>query len=358
MNELIAFATNEYAFLKGETMRKCFPVLLAILLAGLTAAQTVTIQEAREDLNGDGIPDHLGEILTIEGIATCEGTLFSETGLSFYVQDETAGINVYAYESASPGQISAGERWRITGEIKQYNGLVEISPSDPSDFQYLDNPGVPDPLQLALNQGVTESVEGLFLALGSSSQGQWVTVANDPESAGGGYNFSVWNGQTAVAVRVNESTGIIMSGITAGTRLFLKGIGGQYDSEPPYDSGYQLLPRYQSDLQVYQPSISDGFHLELLTENPFAPSMGETLNIEYGGPSDMSFTVTVFDRSGRTVRVLADSRPAGDVAQWNGRDDSGEMLPIGPYIVLLEGVDSEGKRYTTTETAVIAAPLN
>ena len=103
--------------------------------------------------------------------------------INLYVQDETAGINVYAYDSASPGPIQAGERWRITGEIMQYNGLVEISPDSPSDFTYIDNPGVPDPLQLGLNQGVTEGVEGLLLALGNSSQGQWVTVANSPESS-------------------------------------------------------------------------------------------------------------------------------------------------------------------------------
>jgi hypothetical protein len=240
----------------------------------------------------------------------------------------------------------------------QYNGLVEISPSSSSDFVYIDTPGVPEPLLLGLNQGVSEGVEGLLLALGNSTAGQWVTVANNPESAGGGYNFNVWNGQTAVAVRVNESTGINVSNITAGTRLFLIGIGGQYDSEPPYDSGYQLLPRYQSDLQIYEPSISDGFHLTLLTDNPFAPSLGEILNMEYGGSSDMRFTLTVFDRSGRGVRHLADSRPAGDVVQWNGKNDSGEILPVGPYVVLLEGVDADGKRYTTTETVVVAAPLN
>lgn len=339
-------------------MKNCFPVLVLTLFVSLSGAQTVTIAEAREDLDGDGIPDRLGEILTIEGTATCEGTLFSETGLSFYIQDETAGINVYAYESASPGPIAAGERWRITGEILQYNGLVEISPSTPSDFTFIDTPGMPDPLQLGINQGVTEDVEGQLLGLGNSAQGQWVTVANDPESAGGGYNFSVWNGRNAVAVRVSGSTGISVAGLTAGTRLFMKGIGGQYDSEPPYDSGYQLLPRYQSDLQVYQPSISSGFHLTVLTANPFAPVLGETVNLEYGGPSDMRFTLTVFDRAGRDVANLADSRPAGDVVQWDGTDDSGDYLPMGPYLVLLEGVDSEGKRFTTTETVVVAAPLN
>lgn len=346
--------------MKGETMERCFPVLLLVLSFGLAGAQTITIAEAREDQNGDGIPDHLGEIVTIEGIATCEGTLFSTNppNLSFYVQDETAGINVYAYDDASPGDIFAGDQWRITGEIMQYNGLVEISPDSPSDFVYLGSPGVPQPLQLGLNQGVSEDIEGMLLALGNSSQTQWVTVANEPEYAGGGYNFNVWNGQTTVAIRVSESTGISIAGVGAGTRLFLIGIGGQYDSEPPYDSGYQLLPRYQSDIDIYQPAIGDGFHLDVLTLNPFAPCLGETVNLEYGGPAGMRFTLTVFDRSGRAVTHLAESRPAGDVLQWDGKNDSSELLPIGPYVVLLEGVDTDGTRYTTTETVVVAAPLN
>ncbi len=338
-------------------------IILALFLSvALAGAQTViTIAEAREDSTGDGIPDRLGEIVTIEGVATCEGTLFSSStppGLGFYMQDETAGINVYGYDDAIPGDIIAGDEWQLTGEIMQYNGLVEISPSDPSDFTYLGHPGVPDALQLALNQGVSESIEGMLLALGSSSLQQWVTVATEPAFAGGGYNFEVWNGQTAVAVRVNESTQINMAGIAPGVRLFMMGIGGQYDSEPPYDSGYQLLPRYQTDLEIYQPSISDQFHLTVLTPNPFAPSLGETVNLEYGGPAGMRFTITVFDRSGRDVTHLADSRPAGDVIQWDGTDDDDQVLPIGPYIVLLEGFDGDGKRFTTTETVVVAAPLN
>ena len=338
-------------------------ILALFMLTTLAGAQTViTIAEAREDSTGDGIPDRLNQIVTIVGVATCEGTLFapstSPDNLGFYVQDGTAGINVYGYDDASPGPIAAGDEWQITGEILQYNGLVEISPSEPSDFTYLGHPGVPDPIQLVINQNVSESVESQLLALGSSALQQWVTVATEPYFAGGGYNFEVWNGQTAVAIRVNESTEISMAGITSGVRLFLIGLGGQYDSEPPYDSGYQLLPRYQTDMVIYQPTISDGFHLTVLTGNPFAPTLGETINLEYGGPTGMRFTLTIFDRAGRDIAHLADSRTAGDVVQWDGTDDDDQVLPIGPYIVLLQGFDGDGKRFTTTETVVVAAPLN
>jgi hypothetical protein len=332
---------------------KLLGVLLLVLCGGISA---IPVAEARVDADGDGVPDLLGEVVTIEAVATCEPTLFSSgTGVSFYVQDETAGINVYGFDlPAFP--VSPGDELAITGTIAQYNGLAEIEPGSSSDYELLGSPGVPDPMQLARNQGVSEPLEGMLLRAGDPSTGMWATVASQPEPSGGGYNFAVWNGQTSLAVRVNGSTGISVAGINPGIMLFLTGLGGQYDSEPPYDSGYQILPRYQTDLDVYSPDIPSGFHLDV-SASPFSPSTGEYTVIEYGGPSGYRFTLRVFDRAGRTVATLAQSRTGSEILEWGGRDDSDEYLPVGPYLMLLEGFDDDGNRYTTTETVVIAAPL-
>ncbi len=329
-------------------------ILPVLMLCGIAGAQVLTVAEAREDSNGDGVPDLLGQTVTISAIATCEATLFSTSGVSFYVQDATAGINVYAYEA--PMDLAPGEEWEITGEIKAYNGLTEISPASINDYEYVGNPGMPAPVQLMRNQPISEPLEGMLVGAGSPALLQWVTVATSPSYAGGGYNFDVWNGQTVIPVRVNESTGVDVSGIAAGTRLFLKGIGGQYDSTEPYDSGYQLLPRYQTDITVFNPAIDNFFHLDV-TGNPFAPDLGETMTIEYGGPQGARFNLTVFDRAGRDLAHLATNSPAGDLFSWDGRDDWNEFLPMGQYLLYLEAVYPDGDRLTTTETVVIAAPL-
>jgi len=328
-------------------------LLSALLLFSLAGAQVLTIAEARIDSDGDGIPDLLGETVTISGIVTCETTMFSTSGYSFYVQDSTAGINVYAFEAPS---MNPGEEWELTGEIKVYNGLTEISPGSVDDYSYVGNPGVPAPIQLLVNQPVSEPLEGMLLIAGNSSLNQWVTVATDPSSAGGGYNFDVWNGQTVIPVRVSETTGIDVSAVVTGARMFLTGIGGQYDSTEPYDSGYQLLPRYQSDLSMFNPSVGDYFHLEV-SGNPFAPSLGETMQIEYSGASGVRFNLTLYDRSGRDLAHLAINSPAGDIFNWDGKDDWNETLPMGQYLLMLEGVAPNGDRLRTTETVVIAAPL-
>ncbi len=331
--------------------------LVPALLACRLWAQVLSVAEARADLDNDGIPDLLGQTVTIQAVATCEGTLFSSSGLSFYVQDETGGINVYAYSSASPGDIGAGDQYLITGEIKFYNGLTEISPSDPSDFQYLGSPGVPQPFYLSRHRNINESMEGTLVVFGNISQNHWVTVVDTPSMSGDGWNFSAWNGDALIAVRVNSTTGVDLAGIVPGTRLVMTGIAGQYSSAPPYDTGYQLLPRYQQDLEVSNPSIPATFHLEV-QGNPFAPVLGEVMTVEYGGPPGVLMDLTVFDRSGRVAARLAEGMPAGDLMTWDGRSDMNEILPMGQYVMLLEGTTPSGDRLTTTETVVIAAPLN
>ncbi len=109
-----------------------------MLLCGLAGAQVLTVAEARVDTDGNGVPDLLGQTVTISAVATCEPTLFSTSGVSFYAQDATAGINVYAFEA--PQDLMPGEEWLITGEIMFYNGLTEISPLSVNDYEYVGNP--------------------------------------------------------------------------------------------------------------------------------------------------------------------------------------------------------------------------
>jgi len=81
------------------------------------------------------------------------------------------------------------------------------------------------------------------------------------------------------------------------------------------------------------------------------------MTVTYGGPAGSLLDLTVFDRSGRAVAHLAENMPAGDQLVWNGTGDMNETLPMGQYILLLEGTTQAGERLTTTETVVVAAPL-
>lgn len=54
--------------------------------------------------------------------------------------------------------------------------------------------------------------------------------------------------------------------------------------------------------------------------------------------------VRIFNVAGRLVRTLTAAQLAGPVGmlEWDGRDDDGRGLALGPYIVLLDSVDAQG----------------
>ncbi|MEF8864173.1 MAG: lamin tail domain-containing protein [Salinibacter sp.] len=96
--------------------------------------------------------------------------------------------------------------------------------------------------------------------------------------------------------------------------------------------------------------------------SPFSVERDGATRIQYtlsGRPSLVR--VRIFDARGRRVRTLEQARLSGrsDELVWNGRDDAGDRVRVGPYVVLLEAVQAEGG--TTTElkeTVVVARPLN
>jgi flagellar hook assembly protein FlgD len=98
-----------------------------------------------------------------------------------------------------------------------------------------------------------------------------------------------------------------------------------------------------------------------LDPNPFSPhgdGHEDNLFINYKlDEPDYLLRVRIYDRYGRLVRNLAESKPAGFEGSviWDGRTDDGQTNRIGIYIVLVEAFNSaNGRNRSFRETAVIA----
>lgn len=79
--------------------------------------------------------------------------------------------------------------------------------------------------------------------------------------------------------------------------------------------------------------------------DPFDAGSGQGTTISYVLDAPAALVrVRIFDGAGRQVRELEAARLSGSMGTliWDGRDDRGQALRIGPYIVLLEAVDTEG----------------
>ena len=69
--------------------------------------------------------------------------------------------------------------------------------------------------------------------------------------------------------------------------------------------------------------------------------------------------ITIYDAAGRPVRYLVRNGTLGRSGYWNwdGLDDRGGRLPIGPYVVLAELFHPNGRRIQVKKTVVLARRL-
>ena len=188
-----------------------------------------------------------GATVTVRGVIS-NGP---ELGALRFVQDAEAGLALYALPTRVPGydELRAGDSLQVTGQLKNYNGLLEMDPiatvrkiSGGHKVRTLKVP-VKD-----ISSAYVEANEGRLLEITGVSK--LTTPAGAPvEALGANANFLL-DGDKAAALRVTNAstgpTGIIDAAVPKGETFDVRGILSQFS--PTGTGGYQLLPRLSSDL--------------------------------------------------------------------------------------------------------------
>lgn len=81
--------------------------------------------------------------------------------------------------------------------------------------------------------------------------------------------------------------------------------------------------------------------------NPFSISASSSTTISYSLPRSGTVTLKVYSLLGNEVRTLIQGvqEPGSHSAQWDGRDNSGNLLPPGMYLYkLMSGKESQTRR--------------
>jgi len=120
-----------------------------------------------------------------------------------------------------------------------------------------------------------------------------------------------------------------------------------------FQQGYEGIPGYFDNIAVNSlvSSVEDNtsgtipttMMLEQNYPNPFNP---ET-QISYQLPTDGYISLTIHDLLGREIKTLvSEDQPSGNyTVSWNGRDESGNILPSGIYLYSLKaGSFTESKK--------------
>ena len=228
-------------------MKYSTAVLFFIIFINVfSQAQTIVpIADLRYN-DANGVPIDTGQVFTISGIVT-SANQFGNSGPGS-IQDETAGVCVYGPTFAN--NVNIGDSVTVTAELSQYSGLTELSFNLPGASVVVHSSGhQTTPEIITINDISTqqwngyEEFEGLLIRVNN------VTIQGTGNFAGGtNYTISDPTGTLTSGMRIDNDVSSIIGQPIPSSAVDIIGILQQYKFSPPYNSGYQLLPRFILDI--------------------------------------------------------------------------------------------------------------
>jgi len=299
---------------------------LALLALGISQASAQANIAAARALG-------VGAVVTVRGIVT-NGP---ELGNIRYLQDATAGVGAYFQSSQLSNQpISVGDSVEITGTLKNYNSLLEIDPITTATVISTGNP-VPAPLVLTLTAGYAEQYEGMLVRFnGVSFTGTGVFAGNT--------NYNITNGSTTKALRSITGTNLVGAPIPSGS-VNVQGILSQFSSSNPA-TGYQLLPRYITDVNVG--GTGPGFASSLTQKNITTTSFDVKFNTTNPGNAIIYYGLTASFGSIASSATVG----TGHTVSLNG------LTPATIYYVKAASVSPSGDTSWSGTTRMATASLS
>ncbi|QQS27935.1 MAG: T9SS type A sorting domain-containing protein [Sphingobacteriales bacterium] len=274
-------------------MKNFTTLVLTLVFCIYSFAQTIDIGDARGVApcsSADGsecFSEADCSTVTVQGIVTNGG----ELGPIRYIQDGTGGIGVYNPSVAN--NLLPGNLVTITGQVQEYNCLLEIV--DDSSFSYtIDGTAtIPSPVDLSAAAAFSETYEGQLVRVDAVQFPSAGLTFNGNTN----YNIQDASGNT-YQIRINSNSTSIVGTLIPSGFLNIIGIMSQFQGS------YQLLPRSFSDFEfvgnapVFTSSIeqtnlaTDSFTLtfETLNEGNTIVHYGLTSDLELGTVIDEIFT--------------------------------------------------------------------
>ena len=204
--------------------------------------RTMTIAEARTDVNADFVPDKLDTAAVLTGIVV--STNYSTTLTDFFMEQNHAGIEVY-FDSTQI-LINPGDSITANGIISQYNGKTQLRVYRSDRITNFGQGHMPDTLVITCHD---------LLYNGEVYEGNLVKVSNvkilpDPNvwpALGYSATMSITTSNADTATLFISSATDIDGQVQPDSFATIVGVISQYDLSPPYDSYYEFVPRYYTD---------------------------------------------------------------------------------------------------------------
>ncbi|WP_046246989.1 fibronectin type III domain-containing protein [Hymenobacter terrenus] len=175
----------------------------------------------------------------------------AEMGNIRYIQDAEAGLALYAHPTKLPGygELRAGDSIQVTGQLKTYNGLLEMDPIASvhklASGQRLHALAVP---AAQVTTAFTEANESRLIEV--TGVKRLSTPAGTPAPTLASNANYLLDGQAGALMRVGGAStgpeGLVDATLPTAESFSVRGVLSQF--APGGTGGYQLLPRLASDL--------------------------------------------------------------------------------------------------------------
>ncbi|WP_438315246.1 CehA/McbA family metallohydrolase [Sporosarcina sp. FA9] len=326
-------------------------IMLESVSVSITKASNesiATIEDVRKS-DAQGKPVNLNKFFTIEGVVTFENGVLGAQKNNFFIQDETAGINVFGSFDHNL-KINRGDRLKVTGKVIYYNGLTEFEPT--AVLRINEGDVLPTPVDVTIvDMNTFNFIEPL--------EGSLATVSGKVTNsvlAGTGYNVTIAddNAKTTL-LRVMIDTKIDMdTQIVTNKSYTFTGVIGQYTTKVTANDGYQLFPRDSRDiasiLGLSHEGLATAYKDTNITFEAFADG-AQSVTVFYRNIGDGTYSDLPMsgDPQGRYTAVLDHTKITGEEFEYYIEAKAGEKSKFAgtsgaPFKVALVE-DKEGPNF-------------
>lgn len=239
----------------ASLLRRTVPGALALFLLALLCVPPLgaqaeragdppleTLSAVRRDADRDRTPDRVDQRVRVRGVLASTPGTHDVRGSTAYLLDQETGVGLYAPNGRLKG-FKAGELVEVVGEVGSFNGAEQIR------VERITRRGtrpLPTPVAVEIPALHGESHAGRIVRVRGT-----LRVAADEEMR---RRFSVAQGKAVIPLYlpepIHESPRFSLTARDEGREVEVVGFASQFDREPPYTSGYQLVPRSAADIRL------------------------------------------------------------------------------------------------------------
>ena len=229
-------------------MRSLGAMVLALSTFGLAQGQVPRSICDVQAYDSEGLSPLVGEFVTIRGAVTFPPGYLHPEYACFFVQEGDCGVNVFSFEQPS-FNLALGDSVEVTGEVAEYisatsgaGATTEIIVWDSDNIRLLSY-GHPEPVPVDMGNAAiqTEMNEGRLLR----ATGSIIDTNFD-------YSMYLVDGESTLHIYRSFNDAVSFLEYAHGDTLRVTGVLTQYDRAPPYFEGYELVPRFQRDIERWE----------------------------------------------------------------------------------------------------------